>query len=35
MKHEPHEIWNGMTTRSPTLRLVTAEPTSRTTPIGS
>src|SRR6476659_2183939 len=35
MKHEPHEIWNGITTRSPALRLVTSLPTSSTMPMGS
>jgi hypothetical protein len=35
MKQCPHEIWNGMTTRSPGARFVTALPTSSTIPIGS
>jgi hypothetical protein len=35
MKQCPHEIWNGMTTRSPGERSVTSGPTSSTTPIGS
>ncbi len=35
MKQCPHEIWNGMTTRSPTLRSPTSLPTSSTMPIGS
>ena len=35
MKQCPHEIWNGITTRSPGAMLVTSLPTSSTTPIGS
>src|SRR3954453_6532406 len=35
MKQWPHEIWNGMTTRSPTLQFVTSGPTASTIPIGS
>lgn len=31
----PHEMLNGMTTRSPTARSPVSEPTSSTTPIGS
>src|ERR1044072_8895442 len=34
-KQLPHEIGNGTTTRSPLLRLVTAEPTSTTSPMNS
>ena len=35
MKQCPHDIWNGITTRSPGLMAVTSAPTSSTTPIGS
>ena len=35
MKQWPQEIWNGITTRSPTASRDTFEPTSSTTPIGS
>ena len=35
MKQWPQEIWNGITTRSPTASRDTSEPTSSTTPIGS
>ena len=35
MKQCPHEMLNGMTTRSPTASMVTSSPTSTTTPIGS
>jgi hypothetical protein len=35
MKQCPQEMLNGTTTRSPGLRLGTAEPTSSTIPIGS
>src|SRR3954452_16869021 len=35
MKHDPHEMLNGITTRSPGLICVTSEPTSSTMPIGS
>lgn len=34
-KQEPHAMVKGMTTRSPGVRLVTALPTSTTTPMGS
>ena len=35
MKQWPQEIWNGITTRSPTASRDTSEPTSSTIPIGS
>src|SRR5215210_7837430 len=35
MKHDPHAMLNGITTRSPGFRSVTSAPTSSTTPIGS
>src|SRR5215210_3106580 len=35
MKQLPHDIWNGITTRSPGLISVTSLPTSSTMPIGS
>ena len=35
MKHEPQEMLNGITTRSPLAMWVTSEPTSSTMPIGS
>src|SRR5215203_32108 len=35
MKHEPHEMLNGITTRSPGAICVTSEPTSSTMPMGS
>jgi hypothetical protein len=35
MKQCPQEIWNGITTRSPTARSPTSAPTSSTIPIGS
>ena len=35
IQHVPQLMLNGTTTRSPTCRVDTADPTSRTTPIGS